>query len=329
MKTELMKKLICSFIFSLCFINTAVASEKNINPLELCPQMYLSNPAPAYQGSTAECRKLWNFYVRKKSYCGMALMTFNGLGGQKASKDVAIKYAEKLKNVEAACEPEFECGCSKDNFLNLINQWGEVTDQHYLTYLQMRAEVDVGHNITLLRYMFGIEVEGYKTKHQLDSMVISLSNQQQTAFQTTWTNFQHYLNFVGEAFPEGAVCEVFGYALINWQTDIQRELLTLFQDDVTMLLRSSLQLSNSSPISDKEVIRLDKELNATFIKLRGGAELKTAWSKYKKSYLRFISLYVASENTKAVQRVIYHSLAKKQLILLEEWISAYSGEECG
>jgi|GEM_PF-2354204 len=305
------------FLSSLSMANSKIASA-TLNPLELCPQLYIDGNL-AYKGDTADCKKVWQHYVKNQDYCGMALMTARGEGGQKADIEAAKRYARQMID---HTEKETELGCSQENLLAKLEN--KQADQ--LNYLELRAGVDVGHTIDLLSFDYLSEILHFATEHKMASFVKELSQEQARAFQKVWQQYNVYTKRFYENYPMPCVAADFGtLSGMQYSNPAKDNLENNFQQQIQILAQQTLNIPKAS-----EVMALDKQLNASYKRLLELGKnnqtepeqlinIERAWLKYQQAYLHFAQAYYANRYKKAdIDLAVTASLTKTQITVLNE-----------
>jgi uncharacterized protein YecT (DUF1311 family) len=336
-----MKKIfIFSSILFVFFTSSAWANLDTVNPAQLCPQLYTDNLNE--HGSEENCKIVWNYYEKNNNYCGLALMSFNGQGGQQKNIQNAKMYANKLpksepQTFEDVLNSGMEVGCNKAKVLyNIQDENGVLTYENIANNVvgwDDEVEENNGHNETIQNYLNYFQGEVLKTLHVLAPLNKKLNKEQAAAFQILWDEYKNFLDRVGDAVP--STCESGNPDNMDGIIQDSEMLLQDFQENIVEVITTSQPLQK---ITHAEFIAADKQLNVQYKKLKkypNSSDLKAfelVWIQYRDSYLHFAELYYSNKNMpEEIKISVLTTLTKEQANLLKGWVEDIkdSEKECG
>ena len=303
--------------------------------MKLCPQLFVGNYSGAdakYNGSVENCRKVWDQYAQTKNYCGLAIMSFRGEGGQTPSVTNAIKYAKKLTN---SVRQETNAGCSKNILLSYLNTFlkeepNTVNYESLTINTHELSSADIGG----INAQHDLTIRQYYTEQKVNAFIKRLPKEQEKEFSIVWKNYQNFVDSYDNAYPQpcnpNALSGVLGSENVRrYGIDDYNVVVEDFQNVVKNFEQPSVIAATPSPTS---VAALDNQLNVAYKKLINTEKrmainhknmilLERSWVKYKESYINFAKLYYNGRiSPNEITLSATASLTKRQLDVLNNLI---------
>lgn len=325
------------FVFA-CANSEAKTTATPDKSLPNCIQVYIDNPA--LPGTQEQCQQSWDYFVKHKNYYAMAIMIFDGLGGQNPDLKKALAYAKQI-DLNANIDPDVGPIPYDDSKTNLIST---IEDAISNPAQAKSAVSDCGlmSGTTIqdvqcsgLSYQNSVD----KTTYDNDLLAKKLPPQQAQALTYT---LDSYLTFLSDDNDfRDTIGEFQGSGRSIWSYNSQQVMLDFYNHAMNNLLNhypDALKTKLSEKALDsqlnKRYITLIREIDKIPANYIDGTpkEIKKKlitterdWLQYKNAYVNFAVLYYADKyKSSDITQITTAYLTRRRLAEINDQISTVS-----
>jgi uncharacterized protein YecT (DUF1311 family) len=329
--------MVSTLIFA-CANGATNTVEKADDQPPSCIQLYIDDPE--LPSTKEQCRQSWNYFVKHKNYYAMAIMTYDGLGGQRPNFKKALEYANKI-DLDADVNSDFEPTPDENTKASLIMSIEDAISNPENAIPALSDCSLMPGNTQELTSCLGISVQNSidKVKYDSEMFVRKLSLKQRKALSTTVEKYLIFLSsdndlryFIGQFQGSGRGI---------WSGNSKKIMLDFYKHAMDNLIKH-YPTGLKTKLSLKD---LDMQLNERYAKLisyidkipadynRSTAnEIKQQlittqrdWIRYRDAYVNFAVLYYADKyKSTDITQITTAYLTRRRLAEINDQINTVS-----
>ena len=328
-----MKYFLATIFLFYSIISYADASQKDCGEdgyecLPNCMQIYISNPI--FPGSEADCKKNWDYFLSKKNWCMLTIMTFNGYG-HKADPQLAKEYAQKADNDENATG-----NCISGNLVNTINERAKNPSLNKSIPLNICNLITSNDHGLCASYQIDDLIN--KANFDINNFATDRSKKEAEAAKTVWENYTDFMALdhefrdnIGQFQGSGRatwgnvsmeiMIKFFIYAFDNFIHAYPEKFKTVTSvSDLDQQLNNTYKAIQELLKKIPDTYRYKKELNKQLI------AAEKSWITYKNSYVILGTLYYGNKYSRAeIEKTLTAYLTRRRLAELKDQLQTIKG----